>query len=123
MNNAVRWSALALPKSLFRPVRPKHSLHLTHRAICPATFQYSRALSTSQAFTKDSPSEQAKGPSQQAVKNEEQKTRTGTPLQKKVDDRPWHREEGSNFSLETTSPDPSGGDHSKGQQPYYRRKF
>lgn len=71
-----------------------------------------RAFSTSRAVYEDeSKNKSKKLPEKGEEADEKNAKRHGQ--QKKADDRPWHRLSGSKQYKET-SPDPSGGDESKG---------
>ncbi|PTB75101.1 hypothetical protein M440DRAFT_1336343 [Trichoderma longibrachiatum ATCC 18648] len=96
-------------------LRPR-SLPLLRRTGSPSTHPFSvtpsRQFSISRSVREDEAAKKAKRLHEKADDETDQAAqRQGA--QRKADDRPWHRESGSK-QYKVTSPDPSGGDESKG---------
>lgn len=89
-----------------------------HQWLKPSTQQKqrfhvpTRTFSTSQAVFEDESRNKSKKLNEKDEEVDEKNARRHG-AQKKADDRPWHRLSGSKQYKET-SPDPSGGDESKG---------
>ncbi|RCI12700.1 hypothetical protein L249_1259 [Ophiocordyceps polyrhachis-furcata BCC 54312] len=81
---------------LRRPVVVRHALK-------PGLIAARRAISASRAFARD-----------EGAQDQWQRVTTSKSQQRKVNDRPWQRES-SNTLPKATSPDPSGGDGTKGR--------
>lgn len=72
-----------------------------------------RAFLTSRAAYEDESKNKSKKLPEKGEEADEKDTKRRHGAQKQADDRPWHRLSGSKQYKET-SPDPSGGDESKG---------
>lgn len=99
------------PISRARGLRPR-SLPLPRRTSIHPFSIPSRLFSTSQSVREDEAAKKAKRLHEKADDETDQVAKR-QGAQRKADDRPWHRESGSK-QYKVTSPDPSGGDESKG---------
>lgn len=111
-------SSLGVLPLISRPhalLRGANSTRL-HQWLKPSTQQRFqtpiRKFSTSQGLCEDESKQKSKHLHESGAKADEDDGRRHG-AQKKADDRPWHRLSGSKQYKET-SPDPSGGDESKG---------